>query len=75
MLNSYIQKSWPDDLEEIVRKKFSEFITRRKTPGLSLCGGVIANKSAKNVQDKVRTIIKQEIKKLEVVRLLGQNNN
>ena len=56
-------KKWDDESTEILRIRFEKNIKDNKTPKMSECGGIIKGKDPKQVQDKIRTIIRQKNRK------------
>lgn len=55
---------WTEDETKIIIKKFKPYIDRAdKAPPLKECIGIFPNRLPKQVQDKVRTLIRQEKKK------------
>lgn len=50
---------WSEDEIAKIKTEFDSYIRRKNTPPLSACRGVIKKKTEKQIQDKVRTIIRQ----------------
>ena len=55
-------KWWSPADAQLIETHFSTFIKRGKTPGLGQCSNVALNRTPKQIQDKVRTIIRKNKK-------------
>ena len=55
-------KRWSAADTALIEKHFHAYIKRGKTPGLGQCHGVALSRTPKQVQDKVRTLIRQSKK-------------
>ena len=54
---------WDEENTKIVSEKFSDYIKMGKDPPQSKCKGLFKDISSKQVRDKVRTLIKQKLRK------------
>ena len=61
---SFILQKWNDEETQLVAEKFKKFINDGKTPKMKECAGIIKSKTKKQVQDKVRTLIRQKKRKI-----------
>ncbi len=57
---------WTAKDTAFIESKFARTIKKRITPHISACEDLGLNKTAKQIQDKVRTIIRQEKKQTEI---------
>ncbi len=60
----YLMQGWNEEETKLIVTKFNNYIKKGdKTPPLKECRGLkIGNKTDKQIQDKVRTIIRQQKK-------------
>ena len=54
---------WDKESSRIVAEHFKTYIDTDKLPKVCVCGGVLPNKTAKQVQDKVKTFLRQNRRK------------
>ena len=60
-----LNKRWSPADTALIKKHFSTFIKRGITPGVAHCTNVALDRTLKQIQDKVRTIIRQAKKEAE----------
>lgn len=57
------RRLWTDKETDVIKEKFLSNVNSAQTPSLLECKDIFKDKTAKQVQDKVRTLIRNEKKK------------